>query len=117
MSLGWYQNGKQHRLVYCLKQSRDGRNVTCMRSILHKYVDKVTPVFFCIGGDLGGIVVSMLDCGLTDRPFTSASHLEKSDHLDFPPVVHVCVIIGLGMSSRVYVTGHINNPMPLVVKE
>ena len=33
-----------------------------------------------------------------------------------PPVLHDWVIKGLGMSSRVYATGHIKDPVPLIEK-
>ena len=38
------------------------------------------------------------------------------EHFDFPPVVHDWVQKGLGMSSRVCVTGHIKDPVPLIEK-
>ena len=34
----------------------------------------------------------------------------------FPPVLRDWVIKGLGMSSRVYATGHIKDPVPLIEK-
>ena len=34
----------------------------------------------------------------------------------FPPVLHDWVIKGLGMSSLVYATGHIKDPVPLIGK-
>ena len=34
----------------------------------------------------------------------------------FPPVLRDWVIKGLGMSSHVYATGHIKDPMPLTKK-
>ena len=34
----------------------------------------------------------------------------------FPPVLRDWVIKGLGMYSRVYVTGHIKDPVPLIKK-
>ena len=34
----------------------------------------------------------------------------------FPPVLRDWVIKGLGMYSRVYATGHIKDPMPLIEK-
>ena len=33
-----------------------------------------------------------------------------------PPVLRDCVIKGLGMSSLVYATGHIKDPVPLIEK-
>ena len=45
----------------------------------------------------------MVDSDPTDRPFESASGQSTL----IPPVVHDGVIKGLGMSSRVCVTGHI----------
>ena len=36
--------------------------------------------------------------------------------LIFPPVLRDWVIKGLGMSSLVYVTGHIKDPVPLIAK-
>ena len=36
--------------------------------------------------------------------------------LAFPPVLRVWVIKGLGMSSLVYATGHIKDPVPLIEK-
>ena len=56
------------------------------------------------GGGLGGIGVSVLDCGPTGRPFASASHLDTTERLT-PPVVPDWVIKCLGMSSRGCVTG------------
>ena len=35
---------------------------------------------------------------------------------DFPPVLRDWVIKGLGMSSLVYATGHIKDPVPLIAK-
>ena len=34
----------------------------------------------------------------------------------FPPVLHDWVIKGLGMSSLVYATGHMKDPVPLIAK-
>ena len=56
----------------------------------------------------------MFDCGPTGQRFESA--LCRST-LAFPPVVHDWVNYnGLGMSSRVCVTGHIKDPVPLIDK-
>ena len=48
----------------------------------------------------------MNTCGRQDKMNISA----------FPPVPHDWVIKGLGMSSRVCATGHIKDPLPLIVK-
>ena len=60
-------------------------------------------------------MVSVLVCGLTGHRFESASHL-KTDHLDFPPVVHDWIIQGLCTSALVCATGHIKDPVLLVEK-
>ena len=40
----------------------------------------------------------------------------ETGHIDFPQVVHDCVIKGLSMSNRVCATGHIKDPVPLIEK-
>ena len=57
----------------------------------------------------------MLDCGLAGTWFAFASYL-KTDHLDFPPVVHDWVIKRLGMYTHVLATEHMTGPVPLVEK-
>ena len=52
----------------------------------------------------------MFDCGPTGCWFESAC----AEHFDFPPVVHDWANKGLGMSSRVWATGHIKDPVPLI---
>ena len=59
-----------------------------------------------------GLVVSVVECGLTGCRFESAS---CQSTMTFSPVVHDWVIKGL-MSSRVCVTGHIKDPVPLIEK-
>ena len=44
------------------------------------------------------------------------SHQGPFHSLTFPPVLRDWVIKGLGMSSLVYVTGHIKDPVPLIEK-
>ena len=44
------------------------------------------------------------------------SHQGPFRSLTFPPVLRDWVIKGLGMSSLVYATGHIKDPVPLVEK-
>ena len=39
-----------------------------------------------------------------------------AEHFGFPPVLRNWVIKGLGMSSLVYATGHIKDPVPLIKK-
>ena len=39
-----------------------------------------------------------------------------AEHFGFPPVLRYWVIKGLGMYRRVYATGHIKDPMPLIAK-
>ena len=39
-----------------------------------------------------------------------------AEHFGFPPVLRDWVIKGLGMYSRVYATGHIKDPVPLIEK-
>ena len=61
-------------------------------------------------------MVSVLDCGLTGRPFALASHLKTYTTFTHHPVVDDWVIKGLGMSSRVCGAGYIKDPVPLVEK-
>ena len=42
--------------------------------------------------------------------------LAELDISAFPPVLRDWVIKGLGMYSRVYATGHIKDPVPLIKK-
>ena len=71
----------------------------------------------CIRGGifdlLFGILFSLffLDFGLI-----GVTHQGPFRSLIFPPVLRDWVIKGFGMSSLVYATGHIKNPMPLVEK-
>ena len=44
------------------------------------------------------------------------SHQGPFRSLTFPPVLRDWVIKGLGMSSLVYATGHIKDPVPLIEK-
>ena len=37
-----------------------------------------------------------------------------AEHFGFPPVLRDLVIKGLGMYSRVYATGHVKDPVPLI---
>ena len=50
----------------------------------------------------------------TDRPAVRICLVLED--LDFPTVVHDWVIKGLGMPSRVCVTGHIKDPVPFIEK-
>ena len=45
-----------------------------------------------------------------------SSPTRGTEHFGFPPVLRVWEIKGLGMSSLVYVTGHIKDPVPLIDK-
>ena len=45
-----------------------------------------------------------------------SSPTRGTEHFGFPPVLRDWVIKGLGMSSRVYATGHIKDPVPLIKK-
>ena len=60
---------------------------------------------------INGLVVGLLDCGPTGWRLESL----VPDHCP-PPQVHDWVHNGLGMSSRVCATGHIQDPMPLIEK-
>ena len=53
-----------------------------------------------------GLVVDVFNCGPTGRRF---GFCLVPEHFDFSPVVHDWKIKGLGMSSRVCATGHIEN--------
>ena len=57
--------------------------------------------------DFGLIGVSTCGFGSHQGPFRS---------LTFPPVLRDWVIKGFGMSSLVYATGHIKDPVPLIEK-
>ena len=51
-----------------------------------------------------------------DRCVVSSSPTCGTDISAFPPVLRDWVIKGLGMSSLVYATGHIKDPVPLIGK-
>ena len=46
----------------------------------------------------------------------SSSPTCGTEHFGFPPVLRDWEIKGLGMSSLVYATGHIKDPVPLIAK-
>ena len=54
----------------------------------------------------------MSTCGFESHP----RHQGPFRSLTFPPVLRDWVIKGLGMSSLVYATGHIKEPVPLIEK-
>ena len=66
----------------------------------------------------GGLVGWWLAYLIVDQQVISQSppRTGKLTTLTFPPVVHDWVIKGLGMSSRVCVTGHRKDPAPLAKK-
>ena len=51
-----------------------------------------------------------------DRCLVGSSRTCGTEHFGFPPVLRDWVIKGLGMSSLVYATGHIKDPVPLIAK-
>ena len=69
--------------------------------------------YVILWGNRGGSVGSAFDsvpmcCRLESLP--------RTEHFGFPPVLRDWVIKGLGMSSLVYATGHIKDPVPLITK-
>ena len=74
------------------------------------FIRQITDFIIIIRGralDFGLIGVST--CGFE-------SHQGPFRSLTFPPVLRDWVIKGLGMSSLVYATGHIKDPVPLIEK-
>ena len=61
----------------------------------------------------GGSVGSAFD---PDQCVVGSSPTCGTEHFGFPPVLRDWVIKGLGMSSVVYATGHIKDPVPLIAK-
>ena len=51
-----------------------------------------------------------------DRCVVGSSPTCGTEHFGFPPVLRDWLIKGLGMSSLVYATGHIKDPVPLSAK-
>ena len=51
-----------------------------------------------------------------DRCVVGSSPTRGTELSAFPPVLRDWVIKGLGMSSLVYATGHIKDPVPLIDK-
>ena len=51
-----------------------------------------------------------------DRCVVGSSPTCETKHFGFPPVLRDWEIKGLGMSSLVYATGHIKDPVPLIEK-
>ena len=51
-----------------------------------------------------------------DRCVVASSPTRGTEHFGFPPVLRDWVTKDLGMSSLVYATGHIKDPVPLIGK-
>ena len=69
------------------------------------------------GGSRGSVSGRALDFGLIGVSTCGfESHQGPFRSLTFPPVLRNWVIKGFGMSSLVYATGHIKDPVPLVEK-
>ena len=51
-----------------------------------------------------------------DRCVVGSSPTRGTEHFGFSPVLRDWEIKGLGMSSLVYATGHIKDPVPLIEK-
>ena len=67
--------------------------------------------------DTGSVSGRALDFGLIGVSTCGfESHQGPFRSLTFPPVLRDWVTKGLGMSSLVYVTGHIKDPVPLIEK-
>ena len=65
----------------------------------------------------GGTGVAQLVVRLTpDRCVVGLSPTRGTELYGFPPVLRDWVIKGFGMSSLVYATGHIKDPVPLIEK-
>ena len=65
----------------------------------------------------GGTRVAQLVARSTsDRCVVGSSPTRGTEHFGFPPVLRDWVIKGLRMSSLVYATEHIKNPVPLIEK-
>ena len=68
-------------------------------------------------GGSGSVSGRALDFGLIGVSTCGfESHQGPFRSLTFPPVLRDWVTKGLGMSSLVYVTGHIKDPVPLIEK-
>ena len=68
-------------------------------------------------GSRGSVSGRALDFGLIGVSTCGfESHQGPFRSLTFPPVLRDWVIKGFGMSSLVYATGHIKDPVPLVEK-
>ena len=61
-------------------------------------------------------MAQLVECSTPDRCVVGSSPTRGTEHFGFPPVLCDWVIKGLGMSSLVYVTGHIIDPVPLIDK-
>ena len=65
-------------------------------------------------------IICTVGPSLKARPFFSlafsAGHQGPFRSLTFPPVLRDWVIKGFGISSLVYATGHIQDPVPLIEK-
>ena len=70
-----------------------------------------------VRGESGSVSGRALDFGLIGvSTCVFESHQGPFRSLTFPPVLRDWVIKGLGMSSLVYATGHIKDPVPLIEK-
>ena len=64
----------------------------------------------------GGAGMAQLVARLTVSRCVVGSSPREAEHFGFPPVLHDWFIKCLGMSSLVYATGHIKDPVPLIEK-
>ena len=64
----------------------------------------------------GERVVQLVVCSTPDRCVVGSSPTRRTEYFGFPPVLRDWVIKSLGMSSLVYATGHIKDPVPLIEK-
>ena len=67
-------------------------------------------------GGTGGGGAQLVAHLTPDRCVVDSSPTHGTEHFGFPPMLRDWVIKSLGMSSLVYVTGHIKDPVPLIEK-
>ena len=80
---------------------------------LHTYIHRYIHTYIHTAGTG---VAQLVARSTPDRCVVGSSPTHGTGHFGFPPVFRDWVIKGLGMSSLLYATGHIKDPVPLIEK-
>ena len=120
--LDTHRNDRRYRQVSSIRRSGKRRVISLSAQMGEMHSTKMLPCsvlsvksvtgYHMISGSRGSVSGRALDFGLIG---VSTCGFEFRS-LTFPPVLRDWVIKGFGMSSLVYATGHIKDPVPLIEK-